>query len=195
MRIAHRNTAASSTAFSLIELQVGVVLLLFVIGVAVTAHMFGLSMFQRARLKLTATEEARLVLGRMREEIKCAANVVVGTGDHNNFIEIGDNTNQMGSALQIFPTTNANNYIIYYADDRENIHKWTTAERRLLTLASSVTNRVVFSARDFRDNVLTNNENNRVILVTLQMLEKQHSRGGISDYYQVQTRATRRLVQ
>jgi hypothetical protein len=190
-----RREAFDEKAFSLVELQVAVVLMLFVIGVAMSAHLFGLNMFQRARLKITATEEARVVLGKMREEIRAAANVIVGTGDHNTFREIGDNTNQVGNALQIFPTTNANNYVIYYVDDWENMQKWSTTEQRLVTLAGCITNRAVFHARDFSGNILTNNEHNRVIQITLQMLERYNRQGGISDYYQVQTKATRRLVQ
>lgn len=182
----------ATAAFSLVELQVSTVILIFVVGVALSAHLFGLRMFQGARLKLTAVDDARAALGKLREEIRAATEVVVGIGTSSTFTEIGDNTNQIGNALKIFPTTNHNNYIVYYVD-RNEMKRWSTPGNRTVTLADSITNQAVFTAHDFKENILTNNDHNRVITIKLQFLER-YRQGTLSDYYQVETKATRRLT-
>ena len=61
-----------------------------------------------------------------------------------------------------------------------------------------MTNRNVFAAQDYSGRVLTNNENNRVIEVTLKFLQEQTKdaakKGGLHNYYQAQTKVTRRKV-
>ena len=69
-----------------------------------------------------------------------------------------------------------------------------------IVLASYITNSVVFTAEDFRGNVATNNENNRVVGLTLQFYQIQYPVIKIGpkqmyDFYQVRTRLTRRTLE
>jgi len=185
-------------AATLVELQMGMAVLVLVIGAAVGSNVFGLRMFYQTRMNLEATDESRKVLGNLREEIRGCTIVQVGTGTHLAFKEIPDDTRQIGNALQIFPGTNTNSYIIYcrYTDD--TVRKWSTTTKRLETLAHNVTNVAVFSARSYDDLILTNNENNRVIEIDLKFLQQRGKnatqRGGLHNYYQIKSKATRRKV-
>lgn len=186
-------------AFTLVELQLSMGILAIVIGGALAAHFFGLRMFYKARQTVGASQEARVVLGKIREEIRGCTSVIVGTGDHIAFKEVEDLQAQVGNALQIFPTTNYNNYIIYYRADDGTIRKWDTASKSPVVLANNVTNQYIFTATDFNGLVLTNNENNRVIEIQLKFEQGKggdggSSYGGLHDFYQVQTKATRRKI-
>jgi hypothetical protein len=67
-------------------------------------------------------------------------------------------------------------------------------------IAEFLTNTVLFTSEDFRGNPLTDNENNRVIGVSLQFYQIRYpittvGPGGFFDYYQVQTKITRRALE
>jgi hypothetical protein len=66
-------------------------------------------------------------------------------------------------------------------------------------VANSISNNLVFSAEDYSGSILTNNENNRVIGVTLAFFQLQYPSipigpGSIYDFYQLRTKITRRTV-
>jgi hypothetical protein len=194
----HRPTRRSR-AFNLLELQISMGVLAIVLGGAFAAHFFGLRMFYKSRQTVGASQEARIVLGKMREEIRGCTSVMVGSGDHNDFTEVPDNQLQVGNAVQIFPTTNYNNYTIYFRDRDGTMKKWDNTSRNLSVLAHNVTNEFVFAATDYNGNRLTNNVNNRVIEIALKFQQGKNDKnrgsyGGLHDYYQVQTKATRRKI-
>jgi len=186
-------------AFSLVELQLSMGILAIVLGGALAAHFFGLRMFYRSRQTVGASQEARVVLGKMREEIRGCTSVVVGTGDYGAFKEVVGNQLQIGNAVRIFPTTNYNNYVVYYRDSDSTMKKWDTTSKSLSVLAHNVTNQFVFAATDYNGNILTNNANNRVIEISLKFMQGKDGKsgtsyGGLHDFYQVQTKATRRKI-
>ena len=185
-----------AVAFTFVELQIGVVLAVLVVGGMIAANVFGLRMFQHTRVTLSDTDEARRVLGKMREEIRSCSTVYVGSGNYNAFYTIGDNTNQIGTALQIFPGTNTNTYLIYYRDSDQSIKRWSTDQTNVATLAYYVTNLNVFTAQDYKGQALTNNMFTRVIQIILQFSvdskTNQNKYGGLNDFFEVHTKATRR---
>lgn len=189
-----KNTAG----FSLVEVQVALATFLLIIGVAISIHFFGLRMFQQTRMTLEATDDARNFIGGVRDEIRSCTIVHVGKGDFQTFAEIPDDTPQIGNAVKIFPGTNLNRYVIYFHDSDNTLKRWSTDNKKLTTICEYVTNRNVFAAQDFRGSVLTNNENNRVIEVTLRFLQEHtkgaSQKGGLHNYYQAQTKVTRRKV-
>jgi type II secretory pathway pseudopilin PulG len=188
----------SRAGFSLVEIQMAVAVLILIIGVAAGIHFFGLRMFMSTKMTLEATDDARNFIGGVRDEVRSCTIVLVGKGDFQTFSEIPDETPQIGNALQIFPQTNLNRYVIYFHDSDNTLKRWSTDNRKLITICENVTNRNVFAAQDFSGNVLTNNENNRVIEVTLKFLQEHTKdaakKGGLHNYYQAQTKITRRKV-
>ena len=61
------------------------------------------------------------------------------------------------------------------------------------TIATMVTNTTVFSMESFSGTVLSNNANNAVLSMLLQML-RPSDKSGMSDAYQVRARTTRRNI-
>jgi type II secretory pathway pseudopilin PulG len=184
--------------FSIVEIQIAVAVLILIIGAAGAIQFFGVRMFTATRMTLEATDDARNFIGGVRDEIRSCTTVQVGKGDYQTFDEIPDDTLQIGNALQIFPKTNQNIYTIYFHDTDNTLKRWSTDTRKLTTICENVTNRLVFAAQDFKGNVLTNNENNRVIEITLKFLQEHTKnaaqKGGLHNYYQAQTKVTRRKV-
>lgn len=184
--------------FSIVEIQIAVAVLILIIGAAACIQFFGLRMFTATRMTLEATDDARNFIGGVRDEIRSCTIVQVGKGDYQTFAEIPDDTPQVGNALQIFPKTNLNIYTIYFHDTDNTLKRWSTDTKKLTTICENVTNRLVFAAQDFAGKVLTNNENNRVIEITLKFLQEHTKnaaqKGGLHNYYQAQTKVTRRKV-
>jgi hypothetical protein len=199
MRVLKSLNRSRTWAFSLVEIQLSMGVLAIVIGGALAAHFFGLRMFYRSRQTVGASQEARVVLGKIREEIRGCNTVLVGTGDHIAFKVIPDLSAQRGNAVRIFPTTNVNNYIVYYRAGDNTVRKWDTTSKSVVVLAKNVTNEYIFTAKDYLDHVLTNNVNNRVVEISLKFVQGKADKnavsfGGLHDYYQVSTKATRRKI-
>jgi type II secretory pathway pseudopilin PulG len=205
-------------AFTLPEILIAVTIFIMIIGAVVALQLFGVRIFQLAATKLTATEDARSTVNFIREQVREAKILYIGTysgtnGSPGSFSALV-NTNQVGSALLIFPSTNATYGTIFYQDptitnlcsvsitnattDTNGVTTGTIAD--YATDALFVTNNSnVFQAEDFQGNVLTDNRNNRVIHVTLQFSQLEYPVAGIGagalyDYYELHTRATRRSI-
>jgi type II secretory pathway pseudopilin PulG len=188
-------------AFTLPELMVVLVVTVMVIGGVFMSHLAGLQMFELSKAKLGASDEARGAIGRLVNEIRTAKLVKVGTGGLSTFTEAAVNSLQQGNALQIHATTNLNSYIRYYRDASDQKLKRT--ENGLAAsqvIANSVTNGFPFTAEDHAGTVLTNNQNNRVIGVSMQFLQQTHptasgGAGAYFDFYQLRTKITRRALE
>ena len=107
---------------------------------------------------------------------------------------------QQGNALQIYPGTNTNTFVRYFWDSSsQSLRRTTKDPSDLITVAHSVSNAIVFTAEDYLGKVLTNNFNNRVIGIKLQFYELQYPRralgpGNLYEFYQVNTKVTRRKI-
>src|SRR5688572_29781937 len=134
----------SKSAFTLVEVQMAIAVLLLIIGTAASIHFFGLRMFQSTRMTLEATDDARNFIGGVRDEIRSCTIVQVGTCIHSAFAEIPVHTPQIGNALQILPLTNLNRYVIYFHDGDNALNHWSTDTGKLTTICENVTNRNVF---------------------------------------------------
>ncbi len=178
-----------------------VVIFSVLIVVLLSSQLFGLRMHRVAETKLAATADGRKALNQVREQIREAKLMYVGTSNGTNFTPVVDNLPQNGNALQIYPTTNLTRYTRYYLDAADHRLKSISSTGGPPTIiASYITNDLVFSAEDFRGNVLTNDDNNRVIRMTLEFYQWEYpiatiGKGGLYDYYRLQTRITRRLIE
>lgn len=194
----HRPTCA----FTLIEMLIsmGIFVGLFV-GLMVGLQLFGLRVYTLAATKLSATADARRTLGSLRRDIRSSREVYVGTYQNDAFSRIPNNQPQTGNALEIFaPDANGNanaTPVIYY----QNSGKLCYLTNGIVSvLANYVTNYDVFTAEDYRANVLTTYDNNPVICVTLDFSQWEYpvalvGGDGINayDFYRLQTQVSRRL--
>ena len=202
-RILHGFTLAEAV------ITVGVFLFVFV-GVWIAVQVFGLRIYTLAATKLVATTGGRQALNQIRDQIRGGKTVYVGNcssavGSSFNYIT---NAPQQGNALIIYPTTNTAYYTIYYLDTSTTTNRLVqfnvsnNATIYTKALASYLTNQIVFDARDWQNNIVTNEQSldNRVLIeVTMQFSQWEYPVafvGGVGlnmyDFYQLRTRVFRR---
>ena len=188
-------------AFSIAEMMVVMAIFSMVILALVSCQLFGLRMQRVSETKLAAAATGRKALNQIRTEIREGKILSVGMGSSTLFSNTPDNKPQIGNAIQIYPTTNTANYIRYYLDTNDNcLKRMTSLNPQPQILASFITNRSIFQSEDFRGVVLTNSQNNRVIRMMLEFYRWEYpiataGPGGMYDYYRVQTRITKRMIE
>lgn len=169
---AHRRGAG---AYTITELMVTMAIVLLVMGSVLTAHVFGMKLFEITKAKLGASDEARAAVSSMISEIRAAKLIRIGDGYLSSFTAAGVSAAQSGSAMQIYSSTNTNSFVRYCWDASDRKLKRTTNGATFVSVvANSISNDLVFTAEDFSGSVLTNNENNRVIGLTLQFYQLQY---------------------
>jgi len=188
-------------AFTIVEIMVTLVIFSLVVIAMVSSQLFGLRVNKAVSAKMIATADARHAMDQVRDRIRNANTVIVGNSNGTNFLSITNGT-QAGNAVQVFPSTNSALYYLFYVNTNANqlmvyFGGSSTTNGIYRSLAGNVTNRIVFDAEDFQGNILTNNQNNRVIRMTLDFLQFEYAsgqRGNAYNHYQVQMRATQRLL-
>lgn len=190
----------ASRAFTLPETIVTMALLSVVLAGMIGSHVFGLRLLELTKSKLGASDEARMAIAKMMEEIRSAKLIRIGQGTLGSFTEVGMNSPQKGSAVQLYPSTNYNAYIRYFWDSADRRLKRTTnGQSFVYIVANSISNELVFTSEDYSGATLTNNENNRVIGLTLEFYQLQYPTvkigpGSMYDFYQLRTKITRRTI-
>jgi hypothetical protein len=196
-----KQTSRAQAAYTLPEFMVTMVLILMVTTAVFATHIFGLRMFEMVKAKLGASDEARAAISAMIAEIRSAKIIRIGTGDLSSFTEIAPTASQIGNSIQIYSTTSTNNYVRYYWDNTDQKLKRTTNGLSFVKIvANSISNNLVFTSEDYTGNVLTNNENNRVIGLTLHFYQLEFpyvkiGPGNYYDFYQLRTKITRRTLE
>jgi len=174
---------------------------LLIMSAILAVHLFGMRMFELTKAKIGASDDARNAIGKLVGEIRAAKIIRVGEGSINSFAEAGFNAPQVGGAIQIHTSTNTNSFVRYYIDPDERVLKRVTNNGGTFTVvANAISNVLVFSSEDFAGNILTNNQNNRVIGLNLQFYQLQHppvriGEGSYYDFYQLRTKITRRTLE
>ncbi len=184
--------------FTLPEILIAMtVFLLMLIGI-IEANVFGMKMFQITKIKLNVTTWSHQTADQMATQIHACNSVWVGNLTTNGvFGSLLDGEKQQGNGLLIYPTANSNNFTIYFVNSSDETFRRTVATAsgtNTVILADSVTNTIAFSAQDFSGNVLTNNQNNRVIHLTLEFYQPARFLLGAA-YYKLETSMTRRALE
>jgi hypothetical protein len=131
----------------------------------------------------------------MADEIRACKTTWVGTVSNGVFAARLDGEVQAGTGLLIYPTTNNASFIIYFLNPSDQSFRRTTSIPVATTiLAQRITNSVVFVAEDYLGNVLTNNQNNRLIHLTLECYQPPRQ-GVLADYSKLETSVTRRALE
>jgi len=197
-----RARRSSLGAFTLAEMMIVMSIFSMLVLALVTCQIFGMRLERISETKLAATAAGRRALNQVRTEIREGKILTIGVGSSLGFTNIPDGKPQIGNSLQINLTTNVASYIRYYLDTNDNcLKRQTSLDPDPQILASFITNRLIFQSEDFRGNVLTNgHDNNRVIRMMLEFYRWEYpiataGSGGMYDYYRVQTRITRRMLE
>jgi prepilin-type N-terminal cleavage/methylation domain-containing protein len=209
---------ARGAGFTLPEILIAMTIFVVLIGAVVVLQLFAVRIYYLAATKITATADGRKTMTFIREAVREAKTIYIGSytssGSSGTFSAVGSGTNQIGSALLLFPTTDTTSGQIFFqnqsasnlcsvlitgipANNTNGV--FTGSINSLTTNTLFVTNHLVFQAEDYLGNVLTDNSNNRVIHVTLQFCMLEYPVAGIGtnqmyDYYELHTRATRRTI-
>jgi hypothetical protein len=207
-------------AFTITEMMFTCAIMTVVVGATVSIQLLGLRMYTLAATKLTSTASGRHAMDVIRTQIRQAKTLQVGNctvpGDPTSFVADSIATNAQGNALQIYPTNAPSPFTIFYLDTSTPTNKLqmytvtlhydatgtnvTGSNTTKVLLVSYITNLVVFDAEDYNGNMLTNDpRNNRVYGVTLQFYQWEYpvaavGNGNMYDFYQLRTRATRRMI-
>lgn len=190
------------TGFTLVETMITMVTMMIVIGGAMAAYIYGLRIVQFTKPKLGASDEARQAISLLTDEIRSARSIKIGSGNIASFTEVSPFTLQVGSALQVYPSTNTSQFIRYFWDQGDGKLKRTTnGMTSTYVVANSISNQAVsvFTAEDYNGTILTNNYNNRIIAMTLQFYQIQYpvmqvGPGYYYDFYQLRAKFTRRTL-
>lgn len=203
MNIPAPNNPASRrlTAVTLVELLITMSLTTFVVGGVVYSHIMGGRLMQFAAAKLGASDSSRKAFGKLQDEIRAATTIQVGNGTATSFAAASNGTALQGRAIQIYPTTNNNWWIRYfYVTNSSELRRVTSSNATPQLIASYVTNAILFSKEDYLGNTLTADAGNSAINVRLQFYQLSYpmTKVGTNNYYeyfQLQTRITRRILQ
>jgi hypothetical protein len=202
------------SAFTLVEMMMSVwIYLILFVGVMVAIQLFALRVYTLAATKLTATAGGRAALNQIRDDIREAKTLQVGTlltaGDATTFQAVSGTNGAKGLALQIFPTTNTLPYMVYFLDISgatnylKQYIKSANSNATTGTLAGYITNTIIFDAEDFQGNIVSNNlKNNQVYSLTLQFYQWEYpiavigTNSGLNayNYYQLRTKVCRRAL-
>jgi prepilin-type N-terminal cleavage/methylation domain-containing protein len=192
-----RGSPTPNGGFTLPEILIAMTIFVMLVGGIVSANLFGLRMFQVNQTKLTATEWSRRTFGQITDEIHSCNNVTVGNMTTNSIFEgLLDGETQQGSAIQIQPDADSASRIYYFVNSADGTFRRTVnapGGTNTFTLAGPVTNTLAFYAQDRSGNVMTNNQDNRVIHLTLEFYQPQTYMQG-PDHYKLETSMTRRAL-
>ncbi|MFA6543069.1 MAG: prepilin-type N-terminal cleavage/methylation domain-containing protein [Limisphaerales bacterium] len=187
-------------AFTLIEMMVSVALMTMVLGGVIYSHIMGGRLMQFTSAKLGANDSARKAFGKLQDEIRAAKTIKVGNGSASSFVVATNGAALQGRALQIYPGTNTNWWIRYfYVTNSSELRRVTASNGTPQLIASYVTNAVLFSKEDYLGTTLTTDTGNSALNVRLQFYQLSYPMTRIGtnnffDYYQLQTRITRRTL-
>ncbi|MEW6305708.1 MAG: hypothetical protein AB1705_19695 [Verrucomicrobiota bacterium] len=160
----------AASAFTLTQFMVAMSIFLFVIGGAISAHVFGLGMFGITQVKLAATDSARKTINLLGTDIRSAKDINIGTGSATSFTAVKPEVTQEGNALQIYPTTDTNVFVRYYVDSDKKLWRMPRGEAPALVVGG-IKDPKVFTFEDFAGNTLTNLQNNFVVGVSFDFFE------------------------
>ena len=196
------NCGNSEGAFTIPEMMITLTIFSLLVIAAVYSHIFGLKLNAFTQAKLNATHNARAALNTTRDEIRSAKKLYVGYGGPNAFTNTPPNKAQQGNAVQIYATDSTNDFVRFYMDPaQETLNRVVVAggNTSAQVLAKFMTNLIAFHVEDFAGNILTNDQNNRVICMNFEIYQfefapLQAGRPAFYDYYHLQTKVARRAV-
>lgn len=181
------------------EMMIAMTIFIMALTSMLAVHIFGLRMFELAKAKLGASDEARTSLASMLDDIRGSVLVQVGTGTVSSFVGASNGGVWRGNAIQIYPTNNPNSsvFVRYYVDTDGKLLRLTNGQTRGEILLRAISNTTVFSAEDYTNAPVTNKNQNYVIGMFLQITQLYTPligirTGSVFEYYQLRAKATPR---
>lgn len=168
----------------------------------ISVHLFGQRYNQLVLSKLGASDQSRIGINKLVEDIRTAKTTQIGTGSATSFTPIGNGKAQQGNAIELRYfnyTTAATNYIYYYFNTT-NYQLWRRVDAGTpVLLASHLTNAtansMTFRIEDYRGNVQTDLTHKGVVSALLEFAQFQYPMTKVGpglkfDYYKMELKAT-----
>lgn len=196
--------------FTLVEMMFTVAIFSFVVLALTALQLYAMRVYTIGATMLSATSSGRQTMNDIRDNIREAKIVMVGTLNGTNgssFNQTPLGALQQGNALEIqFTNALDTNYLIYYQDQATtNLYSFSNSVATLYAntaqtcVAHFVTNYYCFYGENYQGVVQTNFVNNTVVHVMLQFYQWQYPIGIIGgnaansyNYYSLNTRIDRR---
>jgi len=196
--------------FTLVEMMFTVAIFSFVVLALVSLQLYAMHVYTLGATMLSATASGRQTMNGIRDNIRAAKIVMVGTFNGTNgssFNQTPIGSLQQGNALEIqFTNALDTNYLVYYQDQATtNLYSFSNSVATLYAntaqacIAHFVTNYYCFYGENYQGVVQTNFVNNTVVHVVLQFYQWQFPIGIIGgnaansyNYYSLNTRIDRR---
>jgi len=214
MKLPLNFSRARPAGFTLVEICVVSVILVFLIIAITATQLFATRVYTLAATKLTATAAGRKIMNDIREQVREGVNVKVGIYDPaaSTFANIPVGSLQMGNALVIYSNNpnavNSTNFgFIYFMNPQASNMcsvAYSNGAVQTATLVNNIvvyiTNYYVFDAEDCNNNILTTYDKNRLIHMKFQFSQWEYPIAGVVgqnamyDYYQLQTRVAPRII-
>ena len=157
----------SCSAFTLNEMLVTSTLFLMLLGGFLSAQLFGVRLYEISKAKLSMTDDAPRIFNQLASEIHSAKFIQVGSGSSNRFAPATLSAPRMGNALQISTSLSGTPYIRYYLDSSDFTLKRMDTNGTISSVARSITNNIVFSIINRFDDILTNEQPQKIIQIEL----------------------------
>ena len=204
MKLKFLQTMKSSrkcAAFTLVETMIASTIFTMVIGGALATHLMGMKLFALTKAKLGSSDEIRIGLGRLINEVRSGKEIFVGEVTGTNFTAVADGIQQKGNAIQIYPTTNLTSFVRYYLNtNSKQLYRITSTSLTPTVVINCISNASIFTSEDFNKTILTNSQNNRVIGLNMQIYQLLYPATAIAsnsffDKYFINCRVTRRTLE
>ncbi|HKS37626.1 MAG TPA: hypothetical protein VJW76_10585 [Verrucomicrobiae bacterium] len=186
------NSSASPTAlpgaraFTLTEVLVASSVFLLAIGAVLLGNSFGMRMLAITQPKLAAGDQVRRTMNQLISDIRSAKFVRVGNGGLTSFTNVAVPNPKQGNAIELYATADTNVFVRFFRDAADQkLKRIISGTSNATTVASAISNNIVFRAEDHTGLVLTNDQHNLVIGITLQYYElaSTNTPVGAGNYY------------
>jgi Tfp pilus assembly protein PilW len=207
------------SGFTLIELMMVMVLMIFVLTAIILANLLGLKENQYMASKAGASNTSRMAINQMMSDIRTAKGFTIGTIGTNfttgtNFAAYVPNTttsSNQGTALALFPilvstneSINYSDYILYVFDLSQTnnsngiLWRYTSTNQTATIVASNLINSLYFITENYAGATNWSITYKNVIHTTLQFCEFQYPLTKVGsnylfNYYRLDCRATPHL--
>jgi prepilin-type N-terminal cleavage/methylation domain-containing protein len=214
---------AFAAGFTLPEVVIALTIFSLVTLSTIAVQIYAMRVYTLAATKLTATEQARAAVNNLRDKVRGCRTVYVGNytlATGNPVIDFKPMTNgdlQQGNALMIYPTLSTNTFTLAFLQPGNGTNFTTSvlgntnslivmtytngSLQRQYDVADYITNQIIFFAENFQGSVLSTNQNNYIIQMTMNFSQWEYPVAFIGtnsfnayDYYRLQTRMTRRDI-
>lgn len=215
MRLLSRNDQRPNGGFTLVEMVIAITVFALVVLATVAVQIYAMRVYTLAAAKLNASEQSRVAMNDIRDTIREARVVYVGTFATNDlnpvigFAPVTNGVSQVGNALMIYPATDdTNDFTLAYVGSSPALNPpsansfyvlvYTNGEMVMSNdVADYVTNQMAFDAENFEGTILVDNQNNYLIRMTLDFAQSEFPlSSGVNhyatNYYQINTVVTRR---